>query len=91
MSVIVHIPAAMARHTGGEREVEVCGGSVGEVLGELQRLYPDMRQALCDERGRLLRFVAVFANGTDIRAQQGLDTPLADTGEVDIVSAIAGG
>jgi len=91
VSVSVHIPAAMARQTGGERELSAAGLTVGEVLDEVVRAYPGLRDALFDDGGRLRRFVAVFANGVDIRAREGRETALADGTEIDIVSAIAGG
>jgi len=46
---------------------------------------------LCDESGRVRRFVNVYVNGDDIRFLSSLDTPVKDGDEVSIVPAIAGG
>lgn len=91
MSVTVHVSASLARHTRGERDIEAHGACVSDVLDDLDHIYPGVRQALCDQRGRLLRFVAVFVNGVDIRALNGLESPVAPDAEIDILSAIAGG
>ncbi len=91
MSVTVHIPAGMAKYTGGNRELSAAGPSVGEALDEIVRTHTGLKNALYDDGGRLRRFVAIFADGVDIRAREGVDTPVGEGAEIDIVSAIAGG
>ena len=50
-----------------------------------------MRERLCDDEGKVRRFVNIFVNGEDIRFAGSLDTELKDGDEVSIVPAIAGG
>ncbi|HEV8354128.1 MAG TPA: cystathionine beta-synthase, partial [bacterium] len=44
-----------------------------------------------DETGEVRSFINTFVNGTEIRQLRGLDTPLAETDEVSIIPAMAGG
>ncbi|MHC5828456.1 MAG: MoaD/ThiS family protein, partial [Nostoc sp.] len=46
---------------------------------------------LCDEEGKLRRFVNFYVDSEDIRHLDGIDTTLKDGDEVSIVPAVAGG
>jgi molybdopterin converting factor small subunit len=46
---------------------------------------------LCDEAGKLRRFLNVYVNSEDIRFLDNQNTPLKDGDEVSIVPAVAGG
>jgi molybdopterin converting factor small subunit len=46
---------------------------------------------LSDGDGALRRFVNVYVDGEDIRFTDGLETPVADGHEVQILPAVAGG
>ena len=54
-------------------------------------LGPGIRERICDESGKVRRFVNIFANDEDIRFLKNLETPIKDSDEVSIVPAIAGG
>jgi len=71
--------------------VQAQGKSVGELIGELEKKYPGIKERICDESGSVRRFVNIFVKDEDIRFLQNLDTPLGDKDEVSIVPAIAGG
>jgi sulfur-carrier protein len=88
---IVRIPTPLRKLTGGAEEVQVAGKSVGELIGELEKKYPGLKERICDESGSVRRFVNIFVKDEDIRFLQNLDTPLGDKDEVSIVPAIAGG
>jgi molybdopterin synthase sulfur carrier subunit len=87
----VRIPSSFRKLTGGREVVEVGGATVGELLAGLEQAYPGIKQHLCDDQGKVLRFVNIFANEEDIRFLANLETPLRDTDEVSIIPAIAGG
>lgn len=91
MSVKVHIPASMRKLVQGRREVAASGATVAALIGDLDRQHEGLKAALCDETGRIRRFVAVFVDGVDTRALQGLETEVGLASEVDIVAALAGG
>ena len=88
---IVRIPTPLRKLTGGAEEVQAPGKSVGELIGELEKQYPGIKERICDESGSVRRFVNIFVKDEDIRFLQNLETPLADKDEVSIVPAIAGG
>jgi len=89
--VTVHIPASMRRLVQGCSEVAASGGTLEAVIGNLDRQFAGLQDALCDETGRVRRFVAIFVDGVDIRVLEGLRTEVGPDSEVDIVSALAGG
>src|SRR5262249_58683654 len=91
MPVLVRIPTALRRHTGGTGEIYAEGKDVGEVVTDLERKFPGLRDRLCDETGDFRRFINVYVNQEDVRFLQGLESLLKDGDEVSIVPAIAGG
>ena len=91
MSITVRIPTPLRTFTAGRDAVVVAGTTIGEVLDNLEGAHPGLKSKLCDDNGRVRRFVNIFANDEDIRFLQNLDTPVKDTDEVSIVPAIAGG
>jgi sulfur-carrier protein len=88
---IVRIPTPLRKLTGGAEEVQAPGKSVGELIGELEKKYPGIKERICDESGSVRRFVNIFVKDEDIRFLQNLETPLGEKDEVSIVPAIAGG
>jgi molybdopterin synthase sulfur carrier subunit len=84
----VWIPALVRDLTGGVEIVTVAGARVGEVIDELDRLYPGIKARLCD--GDLLRPGLVAAVDTAI-ARLGLREPVGPNSEVHFLPAIGGG
>jgi sulfur-carrier protein len=91
MSVLVRIPTPLRRHTGGVGEVNAEGKDVGQVVDDLERQFPGLRDRLCDETGDFRKFINVYVNQEDVRFLQGRESLLKDGDEVSIVPAIAGG
>jgi len=91
MSVRVRIPTPLRRFTGGAEEVGVAGDTVAKAIEDLEAKFPGIKERLCDEQGRVRRFVNIYLNGDDIRFLSSLDTPVKDGDELAIVPAIAGG
>ncbi|GIW41211.1 MAG: MoaD family protein [Candidatus Binatia bacterium] len=91
MAVRVRIPTPLRRFTGGSEEVGVQGTTVADVVEDLERQFPGIKERLCDEQGRVRRFVNIYVNGDDIRFLGNLETPVKDGDELSIVPAIAGG
>ncbi|MGH2785682.1 MAG: MoaD/ThiS family protein [Actinomycetota bacterium] len=91
MSVSVKIPTPLRRVTAGASSVEGSGANVRELIEDLERQFPGMRERLCDENGAIRRFVNVFVGDEDIRFLDGIDTPLAEGAQVSIIPAVAGG
>ena len=87
----IFIPSSLRRYTAGQSKVQVNGATVSEIIENLERRYPGVKSRLCDESGRIKRYVNVFVNDEEIRSLQGPDTPLSEKDEVSIVPAMAGG
>ena len=91
MAVTVRIPTPLQRLTNGQGEVGCDGTTVVELLEDLNRRYPGIKDRICDQDGKLRRFVNVFVNEEDIRFLKGDQTAIKDGDEVSIIPAIAGG
>ena len=87
----VKLPTQLREAAGGESAVSVEGATVGAVLDALFERHGELRDRLSDGDGGLRRFVNVYVDGEDIRFGDGLDTPVADGQEVQILPAVAGG
>ena len=87
----VRIPTPLRKLTDGKEEVSATGGTVGELLSDLDKHSPGIKARICDDSGAVRKFINVFANEEDIRFLQGLETPVGDRDEISIVPAIAGG
>jgi molybdopterin synthase sulfur carrier subunit len=91
MAVTVRIPTPLQRLTNGQAEVQCDGKTVTELFQDLEKRYPGIKERICDEQGKLRRFVNVFVNEEDIRFMQGDQTQIKAGDEVSIIPAIAGG
>ena len=87
----VRIPTPLRKLTEGAEEVSAAGATVGELITDLEKNFPGIKARICDDDGKVRRFVNIFANDEDIRYLQNLDTPVTESDEVSIVPAIAGG
>jgi sulfur-carrier protein len=87
----VKLPTQLREAAGGQGAIEVQGTTVGQVLDALFDRHGELRGRLSDGDGALRRFVNVYVDGEDIRFGDGLDTPVADGQEVQILPAVAGG
>jgi molybdopterin converting factor small subunit len=90
MSITVKIPTPLRTLTGGADEVSAEGATVRDLIDDLDRRHPGLKDRLVDDRG-VRRFVNLYVGDEDIRFLEGLATPLTAGAEVSIVPAIAGG
>jgi MoaD family protein len=91
MAVQVLIPTPLQKFTNDEATAELAATSVDGLLDALEGRYPGIKGRLCDEAGKLRRFLNVYVNSEDIRFLDNQNTPLNDGDEVSIVPAVAGG
>ncbi|HVL83389.1 MAG TPA: MoaD/ThiS family protein [Pseudonocardia sp.] len=90
MAVTVSIPTILRTHTGGEKSVEAKGGTVAEVIDDLESRHGGLKDRLITN-GSLHRFVNIYVDDEDIRFAGGLDAPVQDSSTVTILPAVAGG
>ena len=91
MAVRVRIPTPLRAMTKGSADVQVTADTVGDLIEDLERQFPGMRERLVEENGEIRRFINIYVNQEDIRFLQGAKTALTQGDEVSIVPAIAGG
>jgi molybdopterin converting factor small subunit len=91
MSVSVRIPTILRTYTGGDSEVTAEGGTLAEVLEDLDGRFAGIKGRILDESGELRRFVNVYVGNDDVRFLDNLATPTPDGVQVSVIPAVAGG
>lgn len=78
----------------GEREVSVDVGddaTVGDAVEALVSAHPDLRGRVRDADGDVRPDVNVLHNGTDVRNESGLETPVEPGDELALFPPVSGG
>lgn len=91
MSVEVRVTSVLQKVTGGAKTVKAEGGTIGQLLQNLENQYPGFSGQVFQEEGKLHRFVNIYLNDEDIRYLGQLDTPVKSGDVVSILPALAGG
>lgn len=87
----VLIPTPLRKLTNDLAEVSAAGATVSDVLDNLDKAFPGMKERIYDEAGEVRRFLLIHVNGEDIRFLDGTKTPVTDRDEISITPALAGG
>ncbi len=90
MAIDVRIPTILRTYTGGEKAVSGEGGTLADLIDNLESNHPGLKERLIDGT-ELRRFVNVYVNDEDVRFTGGLETKLDDGDEVVVLPAVAGG
>ncbi|GAB3478288.1 MoaD/ThiS family protein [Amycolatopsis cihanbeyliensis] len=90
MAVTVSIPTILRTHTGGEKSVEASGGTVLEVINDIEARHSGLKDRLVRDE-KLHRFVNVYVNDEDVRFAGGLAAEVKDGDTLTILPAVAGG
>jgi molybdopterin synthase sulfur carrier subunit len=91
MAVKVLIPTPLRNLTNNEAEVAADGATISQLIDSLGKKYAGLKDRLCDDNGKIRRFVNIYLNEEDIRFLQGEATVVKDGDQISIVPAIAGG
>lgn len=91
MPVQVLIPTPLQKYTADQASVSVEAESVAQLIDALEDTFPGIRTRLCDDTGKLRRFLNFYVNSEDIRFLDNEATALKAGDEVSIVPAVAGG
>ena len=91
MAVLVKLPTILRKHAGGEPRVDADGGTLRELLGDLEARFPGITKNVVTEDGGLHRFVNVYVNDEDVRYLGSLETEVKEGDTVSILPAVAGG
>jgi molybdopterin synthase sulfur carrier subunit len=90
-TVSVRIPTILRSYTDGASEVPAAGGTLAEVLDDLDAQHPGIKGRILDDQGAIRRFVNVYVGNDDVRFLQALDTPVSEGAQVSVIPAVAGG
>ena len=90
MTTKVRIPAPLRTLTGGQDEVSASGATIAEVIEDLEKRHPGIKDRLLDAKG-VRRFINIYVGEEDVRFLEGLKTALKPGDQISIVPAIAGG
>ena len=91
MAVKVRIPTPLMKLTDNQAEVSAEGGSISEVINNLESQFNGIKERICEENGSPRRFINIYVNEEDIRFLSGENTAVKDGDEISIIPAIAGG
>lgn len=84
----VRIPTPLRSYTDRQSVVDAAGGTMSDLLDDLDRRFPGIRFRMVDEQGRLRQHMKLWV-GQD--AVTDLSTPVSETDEVTIMQALSGG
>ena len=88
MSCTVRIPSPLRSYTSGAAEVSAEGGTVAEVLANLEQRFQGIRFRMVDEQGRIRPHIRLYVNFRETKALSEKVGP-ADT--VHVICALSGG
>lgn len=91
MAIKVRVPAPLQKMTGDKSQVEVEAQTIKGLVESLEKAYPGIKGRICDDSGKIRRFINFYVNDEDVRFLKGEETELKDNDEVSIIPAIAGG
>ncbi len=89
--IVVRIPTPLRSYTGGADEVAVQAETVQEALAALGRAHAGILERVLSPEGSLRQFVNVYVGAQNVRALDGLATPVREGDVLAIVPAVAGG
>jgi sulfur-carrier protein len=91
MTATVIIPSPLRADADGAASLSVGSGDLEAVLREVRERWPLLGRRICDERGHVRRYINIYVNGEDVRALDGLRTPVPDSADIHVLPSVAGG
>ena len=91
MAVEVRIPTVFRRFTDNEAVLTVEGGTIADVLDQIDSRHPGFKEQLMTGEGELHRFINVYVNDEDARYLDKLETKVSEGDVVSLLPSVAGG
>lgn len=88
MSCIVNVASPLRSYVSGAASVSAKGGTLTEVLADLETRFPGMRFRMIDEQGRIRQHIRLFVN---TRMTDDLTAKVATGDTVHLICALSGG
>ena len=88
-----HIPSALREFAAGSSSVEIQHepAILNDVLIELWRVYPGLRDRVITEQGQVRTHINIFVGDENIRYLGGLAAPVRADAVISIIPAVSGG
>jgi len=86
----VRLAPVLRASVGGSKQVSAQGGKLFEILTDLYKHYPALKEKIQPEES-LSRFINVYVNDQDVRYLQGLETSIGPNDTIILLPAMAGG
>ena len=90
MKIKVRVPLSLHRFTGNQTEFECRGRNVGELLNDMIFRFPEIKDQIFDDDGRIRSSFSFVLNGKLIK-RGNYDIALNDEDEFLIMQLVAGG
>ena len=84
----VYVPGPLRSYTQNQAMVEASGGTLAELLADLDRRHPGIRFRMINEQEGIREHIRFFVNQDQVTT---LAAPLSGSDEVHIICAISGG
>lgn len=88
--MVFKISGNLLRFAGYQHEIQIDASTVGEGIGKLVNLHPQLSQVLLDANGSVRKVHRLFYNGEQIENNK-LEQTVTQRDELAILTAIAGG
>jgi molybdopterin converting factor small subunit len=82
---------ALKRFFPNLKDTPTNGRMLGDVLHEIETVYPGVSQYILDEQGRLRQHVNIFIDGSMIANRTSLNQSISENSEICIMQALSGG
>ena len=88
---IVKFTYALKRFFPGLKETKVHAQTVDEVIRELEKIFPGIKNYIIDDQGALRKHVNIFIGTESVSDKLHLSDPVSDQQEIHIFQALSGG
>lgn len=90
MSITINLATYLQPYADNNEKVEVRGNTVEDCINNLVEIFPDIKNMLLSEDGKVFPYVNTFLNDDTIYPDQ-LTTPVKDNDEIYLLYLIGGG
>jgi molybdopterin converting factor small subunit len=91
VAVTVRLPGALRDAAGGQTKLEASGGTLADIISDIDRRHPGFRSRVLDDSGAIRSYVNVYIGDDDARTKGGSGAAVPDGSEVMVIPAMAGG
>ena len=91
MPIQVRIPVQLRALTGGQEVVTASGSSVLQLIENIDKQFPGVKDRICEADGKVRRFVNIFVNEELIRDRTRLSDAVCARDRLFVMQALSGG